>query len=320
MRKLIVCGLLVAFVVCAGVAGASPRGTNGLIAFARFNPALGDTQVYVVNPDGTHERLVQAANDTGECPQWFGDGTRIATCGAPDGSLSRIIDPDDGSFRALGVQPSSGFMGCGTPSPDGSLLLCETFTEDGSGNGIYLARSSDGGGLRQLTSIPGGDDVPGSWSPDGKRIVLHRFGPDSDEGVFVVNANGTGLKQILPASTLAGLALNWSPQGNDIVFSRHVTPALHSSLWIVHADGSGLHAVNVQPSTACGGANDDPTADGCFGPGWSPDGTKIVFAKGQNGDVDANIFTVNVNGTGLAQVTHTGGSQSPDWGIHPLAQ
>jgi len=88
----------------------------------------------------------------------------------------------------------------------------------------------------------------------------------------------------------------------------------------VHADGSGLHAVNVQPSTACGGANDDPTADGCFGPGWSPDGTKIVFAKGQNGDVDANIFTVNVDGTGLAQVTHTGGSQSPDWGIHPLAQ
>jgi len=319
MRKLI-SGLLVRLAVCAGVAGARPLGTNGMITFARFNPALGDTQVYVINPDGSHERRVQGASDTGECPKWFPDGARIATCGSPAGGLSRYINPDDGSFRDVGSQPPSGFIGCGLPSPNGELRLCEVFSEDGSQNGIHVVNSSDAEGLRPVTSIPGGDDVPGSWSPDGKRIVLHRFGPDNDEGVFVVNANGTGLKQILPASTLAGLALNWSPQGNDIVFSRHVTPALHSSLWMVHADGSGLHAVNVQPSTACGGANDDPTADGCFGPGWSPDGTKIVFAKGQNGDVDANIFTVNVDGTGLAQVTHTGGSQSPDWGIHPLAQ
>jgi Tol biopolymer transport system component len=317
MRKLIVCGLLVAIAVCAGVAGASPRGTNGLITFGRYNPALGDTQVYVINPDGTHERLVQGANDTGECPAWFGDGAHIATCGSPVG-LSHIINPDDGSFRDVGVQPTSGFIGCGWPSPDGSLLLCETFTEDGSGNGIQVARASDGGGLREVTSIPGGDDVPSSWSPDGKRIVFHRFGPDGDEGVFVANVNGTGLKQILPASVAAGIRLDWSPQGNDIVFSRHVTPELHSSLWIVHADGSGLHQVNVQPSTACGGANADPTADGCFGPGWSPDGTKIVFAKGQNGDVDANIYTVNVDGTELTQVTHTGGSSGPDWGVHPL--
>lgn len=71
--------------VCAAVAalpaGARPPGTNGQITFARFNPALDDTQVYVVNPDGTGQRLVQAATDTGECPTWFPDGTHIATCG-----------------------------------------------------------------------------------------------------------------------------------------------------------------------------------------------------------------------------------------------
>jgi Tol biopolymer transport system component len=66
--------------------------------------------------------------------------------------------------------------------------------------------------------------------------------------------------------------------------------------------------------------NSDATADGCFGPSWSPDGTKIGFAKGQNGDVDANIYTVNVGGTDLQQVTHSGGAQSPDWGVHPLAR
>jgi len=322
MRKLIIGGLLLALVVGVGVAGASPRGTNGQITFARFNPTLGDTQVYVVNPDGTHERLVQGPTDTGECPTWFPDGTHIALCGSPARSGgSRIINPDDGTFRDIGGQDPNLFNPCGIPSPDGTLLLCETFSDDGSQNGVHVIRSSDGGGLFQLTSIPGGDDVPGSWSPDGKRVVFHRFGPNGDEGLFVVNANGTGLRQILPPSLAAGCcALDWSPQGNDIVFSRHVTSDVHSSIWVVHADGSGLHEVDVQPATACGGANSDSTADGCFGPSWSPDGTKIVFAKGQNGDVDANIYTVNADGTDLTQVTHTGGSQSPDWGIHPLAQ
>jgi TolB protein len=319
MRKFVILGLVLALGVGVGVAGARPPGTNGQITFARFNSSLGDTQVYVVNPDGTHERLVQSPGDTGECPKWFPDGAHIATCGSPVG-LSRIINPDDGTFRDVGTQDPALFNPCGIPSPDGTLLLCETFSEDGSQNGIHMVRSSDGSGLQQITSIPGGDDVPSSWSSDGKRIVFHRFGPESDEGVFVVNVNGTGLKQILPPAVSAGFALDWSPQGNDIVFSRRVTPDVHSSIWIVHADGSRLRQVNIQPSAACGGANVDPSADGCFGPGWSPDGTKIVFAKGQNGDVDANIYTVNSDGSGLTQVTHTGGSQSPDWGVHSLAQ
>ena len=320
MHKLVICGVLLALAVGAGVAGAKPLGTNGQITFARFNPALGDTQVYVVNPDGTHERLVQGPTDTGECPKWFSDGAHIATCGSPVG-LSRIINPDDGTFRDVGEQDPNLFNPCGLPSPDGSLLLCETFSEDGSQNGIHTVRSSDGGGLQQITSNPGGDDVPGSWSPNGKRIVFQRFGPDSYEGVFVVNVNGTGLKQILPPTIQANCCtFDWSPQGNDIAFSRRATPDVHSSLWIVHSDGSGLRPLNVEPSSACGGANSDPSADGCLQPAWSPDGTKIAFAKGQDLDEDGNIYTVNVDGSGLTQVTHTGGSQSPDWGVHPLAR
>ena len=70
MRKLVICGLLLAVAVCAGVAGARPPGTNGMLTFARFNPTIGDTQVYVVNPDGSHDRPVQGPTDTGEVPRW----------------------------------------------------------------------------------------------------------------------------------------------------------------------------------------------------------------------------------------------------------
>jgi Tol biopolymer transport system component len=102
------------------------------------------------------------------------------------------------------------------------------------------------------------------------------------------------------------------------VFARQTTD-VYSSLWTVHADGSELRRVNVEPSTACRGAFADPAAQGCFGPSWSPDGQKIVFTRGTNGDVDTNIYSVDADGTDLTQVTHTGGSESPNWGVHPLA-
>ena len=320
MRKFVLGSVLLALVLGAGVAGAKPLGTNGMIAFARFNPALFDTQVYVVNPDGTHERRAQPATDGGECPRWFADGAHIALCGSPVG-LSRIINPDDLSFRDVGTQEAGVFKPCGIPSPDGKLLLCETFSDDGSQNGIHLVRSSDGGEVEQLTSNPGGDDVPGSWSPDGHRIVFQRFGPDSYDGVFVVSVNGTGLKQIVPPTTQVNCCtFDWSPQGNDIAFSRHATPDVHSSLWVVHSDGTGLRPVNVQPASACGGANADPSADGCLEPSWSPDGTKLAFTKGQNVDLDGQIYTVSVDGSGLTRVTNTPGAQNPDWGTHALAR
>jgi Tol biopolymer transport system component len=73
---------------------------------------------------------------------------------------------------------------------------------------------------------------PGSWSPDGHRIVFQRYSATGDyEGMFVVNVNGNGLKRILPPTLSANCCtFNWSPQGNEIAFSRHVTPDVHSSL------------------------------------------------------------------------------------------
>jgi hypothetical protein len=33
-------------------------------------------------------------------------------------------------------------------------------------------------------------------------------------------------------------------------------------------------------------------------------------------DVERRLYTINTDGTGLAQVTHDGGDD-PDWGLHP---
>jgi hypothetical protein len=315
MRRLrwIATAIAATALLAAAVASAGPRQPNGMIAFARFDPALDDTQVYVVNPDGAAERRI--STDPLECPRWSPDSTRISTCGDPTGAATRIVNPDDGSYRIIPMtDPDRFFLPCSVWSRDGSRLYCEGFgVADDSLNGIYSIRSSDGHGLARVTSTPGGDDIPSDASPDGNRLVFHRTRNDS---LDVVNANGTGLEQITP--DWFGLSSDgaWSPQGNEIIFSRHATPDARSSLWIVHADGTGLRRVDVHPAGACGGLIADPSSQGCFQPRWSPDGTKIVFARGTSGDFDSRIYVVGVDGSGLTQITHGTGDQSPDWGTH----
>jgi hypothetical protein len=185
---------------------------NGQIAFARFNPVLGDTQLYVVNPDGNGERLAQPSTDTLECPQWSPDSTLISGCGGPPGCASLLWNPDNSTSHCVPSNPAEAnlFFPCGTWSSDGSRLYCEGFgLTDPSLNGIYSVRTSDGGDLRQVTSTPGGDDIPGDASPNGDKLVFNRTASDA---LFVVNANGTGLKQITP-SKLA------------IEFDRELVPA-----------------------------------------------------------------------------------------------
>jgi len=77
-----------------------------------------------------------------------------------------------------------------------------------------------------------------------------------------------------------------------------------------------LRPVSVQPSSACGGPNSDPSTEGCIQPALSPDGTKIVFARGLNVDVDGKIYYVNAGGGVLTQITNGPGDSSPDW-AHP---
>jgi hypothetical protein len=43
----------------------------------------------------------------------------------------------------------------------------------------------------------------------------------------------------------------------------------------------------------------------------------IAFVRSHSDDVDGEIYTVNVDGTGLTQVTHALGANTPDRGTHP---
>ena len=313
-------GLVALVALSATPAAANPPQANGQILFARFDPLLDDTLLYTVNPDGSHEQQVLSLPL--QCPRWSPDGTRIVTCGLPPNGASTIINPDDGSYRTLPMpDPDNLFTACPLMSPDSARLACESFGEtDPSLNGIHTIRTSDGGDLTRMTSNPGGDDLPGDYSPRGKRLVFARIDhPTDPDGLYTVKVDGTGLRRITPTGTILGpnSGGNWSPQGNEIVFARRVTADRRTTLWVVHSDGSGLRELHLQTQPACGGPISDPTARGCFDPHWSPDGTKIVFVI-FTAATGRDIYTVNADGTGLTQITHGGAGESPGWGTHPL--
>jgi Tol biopolymer transport system component len=109
--------------------------------------------------------------------------------------------------------------------------------------------------------------------------------------VYVVNADGDGLRQLtrFRSGDLGRPVL--SPDGKSVVFNRSRTADADSDLWIVGSDGRGLRDLTPGPS--------DDTS-----PSWSPDGTKVIFASDRGGAYD--IFVMKPNGTGILQLSDRG--------------
>jgi len=311
---------LAAIVLCAGMtlpavpAQAKVPGPNGRIAFSRYVQD-DNTVTYTVNPDGSH--LQQLFPGFSGFPRWSPDGSQVSLL-APctDGEENcavTIVDPDTGAFRELkwpdpGLETHCGFGW----SPDGRRLACENFgVTDPSRTGIYTIRSSDGGGLRRITSNPDGDDIPGDFSPDGKRLVFFRMDPSrpakANEALFVVNVDGTGVRRITPWGLLPVDSGRWSPDGETILFTSR------GSLYVVHPDGTGLAKI---PLATRGFRR-------AFDPDWSPDGTKIVFGlftRTKPGTEREGIYTANADGSDVQRVTNSPTRDAtPDWGPPPLA-
>lgn len=315
---------------CAGGTDASSRHAAavavdagefaGRIAFMRGDASQEAGVTYTVDPDGSDERRL-ALKGNSEFPTWSPDGTEMHVFCCGDGMVAHFVDPDTGEVtRALPPPDPSLEIYCGGSwSPDGKRISCEGFgVEDQSLNGIYTIRVSDGGGLRRITSNADGFDAPGDFAPGGERLVFTRFVDDEPVGVFVTELDGSGVVQVSPPDLLlddTGFAGSWSPDGSQILFVGLAADDQHKEIWIVGADGSSPHRLEMTP--ACGGSFSDASSAGCYSPEWSPDGSMIVFTRSSWDGKTENIYIVNADGTGLRQVTNGGADDNADWGTPP---
>jgi TolB protein len=144
---------------------------------------------------------------------------------------------------------------------------------------------------------------PLRWSPNGAKLA---FGMQRGPGgrIYVVNADGSGLRRVSRRKYEADASPAWSPNGKKLVFDGSGDG--WTSIFVVHVDGSGERRLAGGPSS--GGA---PGIYG--GNAWSPDGRKIAFT-----DRYGRVAVINPDGsrrrrlTRRASVVWSGASWSPD--------
>lgn len=146
---------------------------------------------------------------------------------------------------------------------------------------IYLA-NADGTGAIRLTK--GGQ---ASWSPDGRRIVFHRYPTPAPPGrIYVIDVDGSNEHELLPGEWPA-----WSSDGNRIVFADE------GGLEVMNVDGSnGVHLLGTDFVDDANQAVGLPLLH----PVWSPDGKRIAFERGTDWqNWPSKIFVMNVDGSNL---------------------
>ena len=158
------------------------------------------------------------------------------------------------------------------------------------GSDAITTKNPDGSGLLQVTTPAGFSDSAPAWSPNGQRIAFQRFltNPNQDD-IYVVNADGTGLAPVTQTPTQSEDHPSFSPAGTKLVFGTCCT-----QLETINVDGTGRAPLTTAPPNTFYGS-----------PKWSPDGTKIAFLGGGFGGAPSDIYTINPNGTGLANITNT---------------
>jgi len=303
----------------ASPASATYPGPNGRIAFSRFDPAIGDQDLYTANPDGTH--VLQVTHRASYCPEWSPDGRTLAfTFVDPHGvGFVATMSPDGSNKRILHAGE------CATWSPDGSRIAFDYGAGDPNAVPDFTTSlwvmNADGTHAHPLLSpSSGGFDIEPHWQPTGRLIAFERIRaylpPDGvqQEAVLVVRPDGTGLRR-LTSWGLAPEHASWSPDGSTIVFNdASFKPGAHETIYGMRPDGTDMHVI-YQGTADSGGTK----------PKYSPDGSKILFMCVKYRSAFGNtrfedICTMDADGTGIVDITNTPDipENQPAWGSAPL--
>jgi hypothetical protein len=107
-----------------------------------------------------------------------------------------------------------------------------------------------------------------SWSPDGSQLVFVRDDGFYRGWLYIVNKDGSNLRQIIPLSNYAFACPQWSPEPladgqYKILFCDQPVPGVNGDVFVVNTDGTGLVNLTNSPDEA-------------FYPTWNPTATRFA--------------------------------------------
>lgn len=260
-----------------------------------FSNRDGNTEIYVMNADGSDQRRL--TNDPAEdtWPDISPNGRYVVFASARSGNRQiYVVDLESGAL--LNVSNSGADDNWPRWSPNGHQIA---FHSNRDGNYELYIVNADGSGLRRITSDPQLDQWP-DWSPDGKRIAFRR-GVD----VYVIDADGQeqNVRRLTNLPTIDQMPV-WSPNGKQIAFmsAREGYPSVF--LMSDEGDTPEHPAVNLTPKDA----GDASSAWLSRAPAWSMDGRHIYFmSKRPSTGGDVELFVMNLDGSGVERLTYAPG-------------
>lgn len=226
----------------------SPDGTR--IAFTSTRSGGDDTDIFVMNEDGSSIAPVTDNVDPDFGPDWSPDGSRlvftserssegesdwdiyvVGADGTNEENISAAYEAQPGQFQWLDKDPdwspvSNSIVFASARavegSPEGAYWRIVTTDPDGS-NQTVVSDPNDPGNDPFPDDIPNFDEFP-EWSPDGQWIAFatHQQ-PEQQWDIQIVRSDGTDQQNVLPDEQFEDLAPTWSPSGTEILFTSNRT-------------------------------------------------------------------------------------------------
>jgi hypothetical protein len=236
-----------------------PRGMPPLLFTSRA-----DGYVYHGHSSGT----TRIARPTWCCggATWLPDGNRIAfvDIAAEDSTRADVVVVNlNGTNRTRLIRAANNAAW----SPDGMVAF--TGINDGQ---LYVANADGATPVRLTNGLDRLYERP-VWSPDGRRLA---FSGELDGyiGIYVIQADGSGVRLVVANQGGSMGAPAWSPDGTRIVFAGRQVGA--EGIFVVNVDGSEFSLlVDARPFTTR--YRGIPTFYAFADPSWSQDGRLLAF-------------------------------------------
>lgn len=184
------------------------------IAFASDRAEPGNTDIYVMEADGTNVQRITTDPQLDTTPAWAPDGSAIAFSRTDDKGRSDLWVVDLVDSRETRLTVDGAAKDFASWAPDGSSIL---FARNDSGDCDIVLIPAAGGAEVLLTSGPDFDWDP-EWSPDGSSIIFLRDRDlDGSGDLWVMDAKGENATVIAETKDDERLP-TWSPDGTQVAY------------------------------------------------------------------------------------------------------